>query len=441
MEINMNRLVDEVNKICEEYYEKTVDLLSKVIACKSYSGHEEDCARVLIDFFKENEIPAFVDSRGSILAVSTPFSKDKNIEVKNSKEWVKKVLEEAKRNNAKILVYNAHMDVVTADNTEEWTDDPFKTARRDGKIYGRGTCDMKGALAAMAYALVVSKKLDKLFDRKVILLGCFVTEEEVSEGMAFKDIFEEFNLKADMVLLGEPSKMEISRGQRGKLEMCIETTGICSHTSVPETAVSAVYKLADVLKAVEDYELCEREKYGLGSDNTLKRTTLAVASIESWPKNRSFVPDKAVAYVTGRLALGQSMKTVCDSLEKTENWPEGTKCTHFVYHGQSYKGKKSEWVSEHSGWETKTDSDFFKLVSESFKLIAGKEPINKIWPFSTDGVYSASRAGIPTLGLGPGYEEMAHKVDEWVKEEDFKLAFKVYTLIPFLYPSSKIIPC
>ena len=426
-----NELVDSVNRICEEYYEKTVELLTEVIACKSYSGHEGDCAEVLLNFFKNNDIPAFADSRGSILAVSSPYNVDKSVAAEDSKNWVKNILKTAEENNAKVLIYNAHMDVVTADNAEEWTDNPFKAVRRDGKIYGRGTCDMKGALAAMAYSLVVSKKLDEFFKRKVVLLGCFVTEEEVSEGMAFKDIFEEFGLRADMVLLGEPSKMEISRGQRGKLEMCVETTGVCSHTSVPETAVSAVYKLADVLKTVEKYELDERAKYGLGAENTLKRTTLAVASIESWPKNRSFVPDRAMAYVTGRLALGQSMKSVCESLEKSGTWPEGTKCTHFVYHGQSYKGKKSEWVSEHSGWETKIDSEFFKLVEDSYKAITGKKPVNKIWPFSTDGVFSASRAGIPTLGLGPGYEEMAHKIDEWVKEEDFKLAFKVYSLIPF----------
>ncbi len=424
------KLVEKINGICEEYYERTVELLSRVIACKSYSGHEGDCAKVLVDFLKENNIPVFVDSRGSLLAVSTPFSEYKNTE-DNAKEWVKKAIEDASNNNAKILIYNAHMDVVSADNSEEWTDDPFKAVRREGKIFGRGTCDMKGALAAMAYSLVLTKALDKVFKRKVMLLGCFVTEEEVSEGMAFKDIFEEFGLKADMVLLGEPSKMQISRGQRGKLEMCVETTGVCSHTSVPETAVSAVYKLADVLKSVEKYELDERAKYGLEAENTLKRTTLAVASIESWPKNRSFVPDRAAAYVTGRLALGQSMKSICDTLEKHYNWPEGTKCSQFVYRGKSYKGKKSEWVSEHQGWETKKDSAFFKLISGSFKAITGKEPINKIWPFSTDGVYSASRAGIPTLGLGPGYEEMAHKIDEWVKEEDFKLALKLYTLIPF----------
>ena len=423
--------VELVNNICKENYENAVELLEKVIACKSYSGNEQDCARVLAEYFAENNIPFVADSRGSLLAVSTPFANDEFIPADNAKQWIAKCLNEAKSKGGKILVYNAHMDVVTADNVEDWTDDPFKAVRRDGKIYGRGTCDMKGALAVMASAIVMTKKLDKELVRNTVLLGCFVTEEEVSEGMAFKDLFDEFGLRADMVLLGEPSKMQISRGQRGKLEICVTTNGVASHTSVPETSVSAVYKLADVLKAVEKYELDERKKYGLGPENTLKRTTLAVASVESWPKNRSFVPNKACAYVTGRLALGQTMKSVCDRLSQSEHWPDGTTFEHITYRGKSYTGKKSEWVSEHSGWETSVESEFFRFVSESYKDLTEKEVIHKIWPFSTDGVYSASRAHIPTLGLGPGYEEMAHKVDEWVTEEDLYLAFRVYTLLPF----------
>lgn len=428
----MNReLLDNINKLCDENYEKTVDFLSKIIGCKSYSCQEEDCAQLLASFFKKNGIPHFIDSRGSLLAVSTSYSDKEYVPGENAMDWIKAVFAEAERDNGRILVYNAHMDVVTADNPDEWTDDPFKAVRREGKIFGRGSCDMKAALAAMAYSMVMVKKLDKLFKRKIVLLGCFVTEEEVGEGLAFKELFEEFQLKAHMVLLGEPSKMQISRGQRGKLEMRVETLGVCSHTSVPETAVNAVYKLAGVLKAVEKFELDEREKYGLGSENTLKRTTLSVASVESWPKNRSFVPDRAAAYVTGRLALGETMASLCKKLEKSQYWPEGAKYTHFVYRGKSYKGKDSEWVSEHPGWETSVESDFFKLVSSAYKAVTGKDAVHKIWPFSTDGVYSASRAGIPTLGLGPGYEEIAHKIDEWVKEEDYKLAFKLYTLIPF----------
>ena len=74
-------------------------------------------------------------------------------------------------------------------------------------------------------------------------------------------------------------------------------------------------------------------------------------------------------------------------------------------------------------WSKKAYDTYIKL----FK----KPPVDKIWPFSTDGVYCAGRLHIPTLGIGPGYEELAHKDNEWVKEEDMLNALEVYCYLPF----------
>lgn len=68
-------------------------------------------------------------------------------------------------------------------------------------------------------------------------------------------MFEEFDLKPDMVLLGEPSKMQIARGQRGKLEMLVETAGVCAHTSVPESGDNAAYKLAKALLVIANFDM------------------------------------------------------------------------------------------------------------------------------------------------------------------------------------------
>ena len=80
--------VELVNNICKENYENAVELLEKVIACKSYSGNEQDCARVLAEYFAENNIPFVADSRGSLLAVSTPFANDEFIPADNAKQWI-----------------------------------------------------------------------------------------------------------------------------------------------------------------------------------------------------------------------------------------------------------------------------------------------------------------------------------------------------------------
>ncbi len=431
--IMLQDLIEKVDELCGNAYEGCVQLLSRLIACESLSGQEAECAETLVSFFHNRNLPCLVDSRGSVLAISLPrnFESDQPADLQRDGEaWLKSQLEKARNLGLKILAFNAHLDVVGADNRDEWRDDPFRAVRKFGRIFGRGTCDMKGALAAMSMAMTVARDLDRSFERQCVLLGCFCTEEEAAEGLAFKELLEEFNLKPDMVLLGEPSKMQIARGQRGKLEMLIETAGVCAHTSVPESGENAAYKLARALLAVENFDAEERFKHGLEPESILNRTTMVAAMIESWPKSKSFVPNRARAHVTARLALGETMLTVGKRLIADENWPDAV-MKPIVYEGKSYKGRSSEWKSEHPAWETSTDNPFFHRLSEAYRELFDAEPVHKIWPFSTDGVYSAGMAGIPTLGIGPGHEEVAHKTDEWVSEEELRNALKLYAFLAF----------
>jgi putative selenium metabolism hydrolase len=431
-----DRLVESVRILAGKKYQGCVDLLGRLIACRSLSGQEGECAKKLLAFFEAAQVPCFVDSRGSVLAVYLPNNSDgpaTETPTGTIKQWLSAEIAMARAVGRKILAYNAHLDVVSADTPEEWTSDPFVATRRDGRIYGRGSCDMKGALAAMAMAICLNSELSEASAHQAVILGCFCTEEEAGEGLAFRDLCEEFDLKPDYVILGEPSKMQIARGQRGKLECLIETSGVCAHTSVPETGDSAAYKLARSVLAVEAFDAAQRQRYGTAPDNVLKRTTAAVTSLQSWPQSKSFVPNRAVAHVTARLALGENLATLSARLADDPNWPEA-KIIPVVYRGRSYKGRESEWSSEHAAWETASDSDFFRALETAALCIMGRKPEHKIWPFSTDGVYSAGMAGIPTLGIGPGHEEMAHKIDEWVEEAQLMQALQLYTLLPSALP-------
>lgn len=431
-----NRLVETVRALGERNYQGCVDLLGRLIACRSLSGQEGECAQRLLEFFRAAHVPCFIDSRGSVLAVYLPNNSDGPAPGASAgavNHWLSAELAMARAAGRKILAYNAHLDVVSADTPEEWTSDPFVATRRDGRIYGRGSCDMKGALAAMAVAISLNRELADASARQAVVLGCFCTEEEAGEGLAFRDLCEEFAFKPDFVILGEPSKMQIARGQRGKLECLIETSGVCAHTSVPETGDSAAYKLARAVLVIEAFDEEQRQRYGTGPDKVLQRTTAAVTSIQSWPHSKSFVPDRAVAHVTARLALGETLATLSSRLEENPNWP-AAKIIPVVYRGRSYKGRESDWSSEHPAWETAADSEFFCALENAVTRISGARPENKIWPFSTDGVYSAGMAGIATLGIGPGHEEMAHKIDEWVEESELLQALQLYALLPSLLP-------
>ena len=434
--VETKSLIEESIHICQKEYEHTIELLSKLIACRSFSGAEQEAADTLLGFFKENAIPAFRDPRGSIIAFSLPnnFKSEKLPEAEDHVSavgWIKNILKEANSKDCKVLAYNAHMDVVEPGNLEAWHSDPFLLTRHSGKIYGRGSCDMKGAVATMAMSLLLTKKLNDNFQQENILIGCFCTEEEVGEGLAFKELLEYFNVKPTAVILGEPSQMQIARGQRGKLEFHIETVGKRAHTSVPEVGDNAAYKLAKALLAIEAVDKKEAEREGLDPQNTLKRSTLVATEIKSWPTGKSFVPDNAGAHVVVRLALNEDLNSIKTKLEKEDNWPE-SELVQSVYRGKSYKGVSSDWPSMHPAWETRKDHGFFKLLSQAYQDIFSEEPVDKIWPFSTDGVYSAGMAKIPTLGIGPGRENVAHIIDEWVYEKELERALEIYTYLPFL---------
>jgi putative selenium metabolism hydrolase len=412
----------DIKQICKANFNICVNFLEKLVACKSLSGNEKECAQTIKTFFEYHKIPCFTDSRGSLIAVSAP----KEIKFNSVKEAIVK----AKLLNMPVIAYNAHMDVVSADNHNEWQSDPFKLTKRNGKLFGRGTCDMKGALAAMATSMVLMKDSDQKHKRANLIIACFCTEEEVAEGLAFKNLFDEFELTPDAVILGEPSKMQIARGQRGKLEMIVETKGVCSHTSVPETADNAAYKMARALLAIEELELEERKTHTLAPENIMQRTTIVGSAIKCYPQSKSFVPDKTEIHVTARLALGQTFNTISEKLKKHPLWPQAhTYC--LIYRGKSYMGKDSYWPAEHSGWETKKEEQIFKLVFNTYEELFGTAPKDKIWPFSTDGVYCAGQLKIPTLGIGPGHEEVAHINDEWVSEEELLMALTLYCAIAY----------
>ncbi|MFZ5952050.1 MAG: M20/M25/M40 family metallo-hydrolase [Candidatus Rifleibacteriota bacterium] len=428
----MSPLKSSINQVVGQKFPECISLLEKLIACQSFSRHEEECARVLCNWLHEHGVPAIIDERGSVLAVSVPPGaafRRFNGQKQHDKSWFKELFACCRQHQTRIIAFNAHMDVVEAQTPESWQSPPFKATLREGRIYGRGTCDMKGALAAMAMAISLIPQIREETQQSLIA-GCFCTEEEAGEGLAFKELCEEFDLRPDWVLLGEPSQMQIARGQRGKVEFFIETTGKCAHTSVPEVGDNAAYKIARALRAIENLDEHERQTHGLAPENMLKRNTLVATSVQSWPESRSFVPDRARIHVTARTALHTDLAELSRRLQSMPEWPDA-RIEAITYRQPSYTGKASDWPSDHPAWETPVDHEFFHTLSSICRDFFEKEIASKIWPFSTDGVYSAGIAGIPTLGLGPGIESCAHIIDEWVCENQLKDALKIYLAMAF----------
>lgn len=434
----MNELVNLVHRKVEERLPDLLMLLEDCLKIPSLSGQEGPQADLLLGFFHQRGIPAARTLRGSVLALLAPPEVaggsggpiPLELPAGNALAQLAARVVEARSRGLPILAYNAHMDIVEPGEGARWIHPPFAATVKEDRVYGRGTCDMKGALAAMALSLDIGRDLAAAHPLQRAVLACFVPEEEAGEGLAFKEILSDPAFRPDSVILGEPSQMQIARGQRGKLEFFIRATGKRAHTSVPEVGENAAYKIARAILAIEALDRGEYRAVGPAPERILERSTLVATSFRTVPFAKSSVPDAAEAHVTVRLAKGETLESIKGKLLDRGTWPE-VSIDLVTYRGRSYTGQPAEWPANHPAWETPREHAFFGFLAGAFRQIMGTEPSDKIWPFSTDGVVSAGQEKIPTLGIGPGREDVAHIVDEFVEIGQLREALALYTFLPF----------
>jgi putative selenium metabolism hydrolase len=392
----------------------------------SFSRQEREVADLILDFFKERGIAAVRFGRGSVLAYVPASGEPPSL----NEAGIRAAVARDRAQGHRILAFNAHMDVVEAGDLNRWSTPPFSPEIRDGRLYARGATDMKGALAAMVWALALVQSLKKQQVPCTGLMGSFVPEEEAGEGLAFGEIVGDAGLRPDAVLLGEPSKMQIARGQRGKLECVLSARGRRAHTSVPEVGDNAAYKLCHAALAIDALNRAEFARCGGDPERMLERNTLVLTSMQTIPQAKSSVPEYAEATMTVRLARGANFETIRERLAASPQWPEIT-LERCCYRGTSYAGVPAEWPSEHPAWEVEPGHPFLDAMKTWYVQVLGRAPQTFIWPFSTDGVVSCGRLGIPTLGIGPGEEESAHIIDESVSLEELRQALTLYASLAY----------
>ncbi|MGM0401931.1 MAG: YgeY family selenium metabolism-linked hydrolase, partial [Chloroflexota bacterium] len=301
------------------------------------------------------------------------------------------------------LLYDAHMDTVGVGEMSNWQRDPFGGEIADGILYGRGACDMKGALAAMVYAAKALIESDPPLTGDLYIAG--VVQEETCEGLALQHIVEEEGLRPDWVLLGEPTNLQIARGQRGRMELQIRVQGRSCHASAPERGINAIYEAARIVVGLE--LLAPK----LDRDPFLGQGTIAVTDINSASKsldmcvdhdvitknvNHNTIPDGCTLYIDRRLTTAETETHALNEVRRIiarEDVRAEVKVP--VYNAKSYRGYRTEKRLYFSPWIISEEDPFLLQVSEIVDAVLGFVPRIGKWNFSTDGVYSAGTAGIP----------------------------------------------
>ena len=313
--------------------------------------------------------------------------------------------------NKGALLFACHLDVVPPGETS-WKHPAFAAVERDGKIYGRGSADMKGGIAAIVTAI------REIADSGTKLLGDIIlfaaAGEETDSCGTRRFVRDPANLpELAGVILPEPTDFEIITAHRGILWLKVETLGKAAHSSTPHLGVNAITSMRDVLNELENFSI-PFERHELLGECSMSVNTIAGG------KAMNIVPEKCTIQIDIRTVPGQNHQDIIDGVQKI-----------FA----KLKRKNLEFdaqvsiIREVEALETDSGCDFVK----AFCSAVGIKETTAVG-FTTDGPFFAS-LGAPVVIFGPGKPHLDHTPDEYIDISDVERGVEYYKNIIFKFLS------
>jgi succinyl-diaminopimelate desuccinylase len=312
----------------------------------------------------------------------------------------------------KTLLFCGHIDTVPPNNMET---EPFEAYIEEGKIYGRGTADMKGGVAAMLVAMAALKRAGVKLRGTVKFAGV-AGEESPNTSEGARALVEQGKV-ADMAIVGEATNLNIAAAHKGMEWLKIEVKGRAAHGSVPEKGVNAIMKATKVLQAIENKivpKLKERVHPLVGTP------TINIGRIQGGVLN-NIVPDFCWFSLDRRWIPGETLEgvireiqEVITELQKLDPDLEAK----IIRQGETFGRGPMEIPVSHP---------LVQVVTQAATEVLGQEPKIMGVVYWTDGAHLA-KAGIPTLIFGPGDIAEAHAAVEFVDIKQLYKAAQVYAL-------------
>lgn len=319
------------------------------------------------------------------------------------------------------ILMDGHIDCVGVGDPKAWSHDPFRGKLEEGKVWGRGAVDELPGVAAMAYGAKILQ--ERGFPRDVTLYLTASVMEEDCDGYCLLHLIEKEGIRPHAVILGEPTDLNVYRGHRGRLEAAITTRGKSAHGAHCDLGVNAVYKMAPI---IADIEALHRR---LPADAFLGRGSVVVSFIECTSPSLNAVPDSARICIDRRLTAGETVEGAMNELRTLPHLGDA-EVELLTYDATSWRGEPVRQEKAYPTWVLREDHALVQGVARAVEAVLGTPPAISRWSFSTNGVASMGRLGIPTVGFAPGREELAHTTQEWVAVDDLIRAAAVYSLIP-----------
>lgn len=306
--------------------------------------------------------------------------------------------------NGDPIGFTGHFDTVPLGGAE-WSHDPFSAEESEGRIYGRGSSDMKAGIAAfIAACATLRNDLEKTAGVQIILTG---GEETGCDGAkALGQQVSHLIRKLSLLIVGEPTSNYPYVGHKGALWMRGTAHGKTAHGAMPEQGSNAIYKAATAIGKLQHFNMAETRHPLMG------HPTLNVGTIQGG-LNVNSVPDKTDFEVDIRTVPGMEHNCLCDQLSR-------------------YLGGEIDLSVFVDVPPLSTDSAHAE-IRRIFSLCQPfhKDPIEcKVVPYFTDGSVLVPLTGEPpTIILGPGEPKVAHKTDEYCNIEKINEAVGLYRSI------------
>ncbi|MEL7626416.1 MAG: YgeY family selenium metabolism-linked hydrolase [Anaerolineaceae bacterium] len=329
-------------------------------------------------------------------------------------------------NGPRTIVFDSHIDTVGVGDPDEWEWDPFEGKVENGVLFARGACDEKGSTPGMVYGMSFARDLGLLDGWTAWYFG---NMEEWCDGIAPNTFVEvDPGIKPDFVVIGEPTKMQLYRGHKGRIELKVTAKGVSAHAASNHVGINAIYLLLPVIAGIRDLEP------QLGDDPFLGHGKITVSDMTVKTPSINAVPDEAVIYIDRRMTFGETEEGAIAQVEALipEESRDRVKVEALFYEEPSYTGFVFPVEKYFPAWALDEKHDLVQAGLKARELIGLESKPASKWSFSTNGIYWAGKANIPSIGFGPGDEVTAHTVNDSVKLDDVVKAAEFYALVTSL---------
>jgi succinyl-diaminopimelate desuccinylase len=315
----------------------------------------------------------------------------------------------------KTLLFEGHTDVVTEGDSSQWEYDPFEGKIVNGIMYGRGTNDTKGNLAAAVTAVHSIIRGNEPFKGKIIL--CIPCDEEGMMIGIKHFIKNGWADKVDGAIICEPEENQVCITQKGAMRVVIRTYGKMAHGAMPLSGINPNTRMARLICELDDLEQREKERVGkhhyLGwpsiTPTILQAPVGGEAQINVIPEQCLTTLDIRTVPGQEHVQLKQEIQSIIDRLSKNDPDFKAT----------------FEVIEDRPWTETDIENPVVTAIADAYRDVTKTEPVYNGVPGATDGTF-LHLAGVPIVTTGAGDREVPHQVNEYIDLEELATTTQIY---------------